>query len=352
MGGARVTPNYSTPSDVLSEALLTNSFKNGLQALQMRNDNAMWQAQHPFESYMANIPGMQKLANQEATLNAANSAILEKASNPGAYAMRQALPQALAADLAQTSGGTAGNAYKQQELANLFGTGLQNSTIGNSALFDANTIQGKALRTQAEQAAQNYLAQNQAPVAGLDPGQLVAAQQASQAGAVQNKNQFLQGVMNTAQGNTQSTSDWINNLMGNTSQSVGAHQQNWQNYQQALYNAAAQNAASQNATTGAVISAAGTIGGAALGGGFGGVLGNALAQGINSASGLNNNSNPFNASSTVENGGPASIGGYYSSPQAAYNAYSTGNSGQGSPMISPSSTPGMYTMSGWRMPGQ
>ena len=271
MGGANVTPNFSAPSDALSEQLLKGAFSTGQTALQGRNANAMWQAQHPLESYMANIPGMQKLANQEATLNAANSAILEKASNPGAYAMRQALPQALAADLAQTSGGTAGNAYKQQELANLFGSGLQNSTIGNSALFDANTLQGKALRTQSEQAAQNYLAQNQAPVAGLDPGQLVAAKQAGQASAVQNRNQFLQGVMNTAQGNAQSTSDWINNLMGNTSQAVGAHQQNWQNYQQALYNAAAQNAASQNAITGAEIGAAGNIAGSAIGAGaFGG----------------------------------------------------------------------------------
>lgn len=285
-GAANVTPNFSAPTDALSQQLLQSAYGAGKSALEGRNANAMWQAEHPFESYMANIPGMQKLANQEATLNAANSAILEKSTNPGAYEMRQALPKALAADLAQTSGGTAGNAYKQQQLANLFGTGLQNSTIGNSALFDANTIQGKALRSQAEQAAQSYLAQNQAPVAGLDPGQLVAAQQASQAGAIQNKNQFLQGVMNTAQGNAQSTSDWINNLMGNTSQAVGAHQQNWQNYQQALYNAAAQNAASQNAITGSYIGAAGNLAGSAIGAGYGGGYGRSYQ-------------NPYGTSSTA-----------------------------------------------------
>ena len=256
-GAANVTPNFSAPTDALSQQLLQSAYGAGKSALEGRNANAMWQAEHPFESYMANIPGMQKLANQEATLNAANSAILEKSTNPGAYEMRQALPKALAADLAQTSGGTAGNAYKQQQLANLFGTGLQNSTIGNSALFDANTIQGKALRSQAEQAAQSYLAQNQAPVAGLDPGQLVAAQQASQAGAIQNKNQFL-----------------------------GAHQQNWQNYQQALYNAAAQNAASQNAITGSYIGAAGNLAGSAIGAGYGGGYGRSYQ-------------NPYGTSSTA-----------------------------------------------------
>jgi len=351
MGGSVNAGSFiSPPSNVLPEQLLTMGQGLGQQTQNLRNQALMWQAQHPTQSYMPNLPGMQKLAEQEAYLNAANSQALEKAMSPDAAALRQALPKQLASDLTAASGVGASSPYTQQNLAQLFGSGMQDSTIGKSAYFDTNTAQGLARKQAAEQAAANYLAQNQAPTAGLDPGALVSAQQAAQAQAVQNANANQANIMGSTQANLQSTSDWINSQMANASQAVGANQQNWQNYQQALLNAAAGNRASQNATTGALVSAAGTIGGAALGGGFGGVLGNALAQGINQGTGLN--SSPFSSSSTVENGGPASIGGYYASPQAAYNAYSTGNAAQGSPMISPASTPGMYTMSGWRMPGQ
>lgn len=274
----------------------------GLQDL--RNQLLQFQAQHPTESYLANIPAMQKMAQEEATLNAANSKILEKTLSPETAAIREQLPKSILEDLQRTSSPDATNAYKQQQMASLFSGGLQNMPIGNAAYADQNTILGQKLRQQAEQAAASYLQQNQAPVAGIDPGALVNAQNASQAQAVQNRNAFLQNMISGAGSGVKSMSDWINTVMGNQSQAVGAHQQNWQNYQQAMYNAAAQNAASQNATTGALLSAAGTIGGAVIGGPVGAAIGGALGSAIgpksapvsNYSSGGNYTSSAFNPS--------------------------------------------------------
>jgi hypothetical protein len=260
------------------EMMLASQMNLGEQTQGLRNQAMMFQARNPMKSYTPDIPGMQELAQQEATLNAANSQALERAMSPDTAALRQALPKQLAQDLAQSSGAGASSPYTQQNLARLFGSGMQDSTIGKSAYFDLNTAEGMARRQQAEQAAQNYLAQNQAPNAGLDPGALVSAQQAARAQAVQNANANRASILGSTQANLQSTSDWINNMMGNESQAINASQQNWQNYQQALYNAAAQNAANQNATTGALIGAAGTIGGAALGGPMGAMIGGSLAK--------------------------------------------------------------------------
>ena len=285
MGGQNINAGQyiNPPSNALPQQLLSMGQGLGQQTQNLRNQALMFQAKNPYQSYMPNIPGMQKLAQQEATINAANSQALEKAMSPDTAALRQALPKQLSADLTAASGVGASSPYTQQNLAQLFGSGMQDSTIGKSAYFDTNTAQGIARKQAAEQAAANYLAQNQAPTAGLDPGALVSAQQAARAQAVQNANANQANIMGSTQANLQSTSDWINSQMANASKAVGASQQNWQNYQQALYNAAAQNAAQNNATTGALIGAAGTLGGAALAGPLGAAAGGALASGANKA---------------------------------------------------------------------
>jgi hypothetical protein len=349
MGGQNVNASQyiQPPSNVLPEQILTMGQQLGSQGLNLQNQNLMWQAKNPTQSYIPNIPGMQKLAQQEAEINAANSQALEKAMSPATAALRQSLPLQLQQDLQMASGSSATSPYRQQDLANLFGSGLQDSTIGKSAYFDVNTVQGLARRQAAEQAVQNYLAQTQAPTAGLDPGALVSAQQAGQAQAVQNRNANLQNVLGGAQANAQSVSNWINSQMANAGGAANAQQQNWQNYQQALYNAAAQNAAQQNAITGSEIGAAGTIGGAVLGSVLAPGVGTALGAGLGEAA-----AGAFSPSSTVQNGGPATVGGYYTSPQAAYSAYSTGNPAQGTPQIAPAPVPGLYTSTGWNMPSR
>jgi len=152
---------------------------------------------------------------------------------------------------------------KTSGLQNYLATGLQDSTVGKSGFFDEATRQGQAM--QAQNIAELQQAIGQAPMAGIDPAQAVAAKQAANSQALQQREAARQGGFGMARTNLQSTTDWINQMMGATSQAVNKQQQEWQNYQQAMIQAAAQNQANQNALLGAGIGAVGTIGGAAIG---------------------------------------------------------------------------------------
>jgi len=155
------------------------------------------------------------------------------------------------------------NWTKTKGLENYLGSGLQDSTVGRSGFFDQATVQGQALREAGARQAQGII--GQAPVVGINPSsgaeqlQGASAQQAKQ--GVAGINAAVQG----AQGQAQSTQDWINQMMGSQAQAVNAHNQNWQNYQQAMYTGAVNNAASDNATQGQMWQTGGALAGAGLG---------------------------------------------------------------------------------------
>jgi hypothetical protein len=64
--------------------------------------------------------------------------------------------------------------------------------------------------------------------------------------------------------NQQGTMDWINQMMGSSSQAVNAHNQNWQNYQQAMIQGAANKDAAMGSYIGSGVGAAATIGAASI----------------------------------------------------------------------------------------
>jgi len=175
------------------------------------------------------------------------------------------------------------NWTKTKGLEHYLGSGLQDSTVGRSGFFDQATAQGQALREAGARQAQGII--GQAPVVGINPSsgaeqlQGASAQQAKQ--GVAGINAAVQG----GQGQAQSTQDWINQMMGSQSQAVNAHNQNWQNYQQAMYQGAVNNAASQNAAQGAMWKQGGQLlgmaGGAAIGS-LGGPMGTMVGAGLGS----------------------------------------------------------------------
>jgi len=149
---------------------------------------------------------------------------------------------------------------KKGGLQNYVQSGLGDSTIGKSGFFDKATAQGQALRAANLQQAQQII--GAAPVAGINPAQAVQAGQAAQAQGMQQRQNYLQSVLGGAQANQQSTTQWINQMMGAQSNMVNANKQDWQNYQQAALNAATNNAASKNASAGAMYQAGGEVAGA------------------------------------------------------------------------------------------
>jgi hypothetical protein len=149
-------------------------------------------------------------------------------------------------------------------LQDYINSGLQDSTIGKSGYFDEATAQGQALRQQALARAAQVI--GQAPTSGLNPS--FGGEELNKARILQNRQGAanIQSAVQGAQGNAQSTLDWINQMMGSQSQMLNANQQNWQNYRQAMYNDAVNQAASNNAASSALFGSAGGILGGALGG--------------------------------------------------------------------------------------
>jgi hypothetical protein len=157
-----------------------------------------------------------------------------------------------------------GNLMKSVLASDIDTTGL-GGTIGRAAMFDAGTEAGRQARLRALALQQGYLAQTPAPVGGLDPATAIQAEMAAKAANLQSMQQFQQNVLASSQRFQQSTSDWINQNLGDLAQANQVAQQNKQNYEQSMYNAAVQNAASQNALTGSYVQAGGAVAGAALG---------------------------------------------------------------------------------------
>lgn len=293
MGGSssQQVPIYSParPDPTLDIAKIKMAQEGGLRALQMQTRLAEQMSQMPVETWTPDIFGSQGAltqAGQIAAINAFKSREAEKQNNPAAAEARQAIFQSALEDVQP-------NAWEKR-MENWARTkGLQNylmrgseGSFGQSAFGDEASAQGEAIRNARLARAQQIIGQQ--PSVGIDPGQAVAALQGAQAQAMQQRAGIRERGFGLAQGMGQSTSDYINQMMGATSQGVAANQAEWRNYQNAMMQQSAQNFAMQqqqaaneqanrNALISAGIGAAGTIAGSALAGPIGGALVGGLA---------------------------------------------------------------------------
>lgn len=284
---ASYSPSYvdsskfiTPPSDQLAIAQLSQQGGLGSQVLANQNQLLKYGAAMPIETWTPDIwgaNGANTQAAQAAALNAFNSKKMEAMSNPAAAAMREQLPQMLKEDASQGYWEKQMNQFnKTHGISQYLGSGMQDSTIGKSAMFDRSTAEGMALRARQEQALQGYLNATPAPIGGIDPSAGIAAQQAAEAQGVQARQNRENSVYQGAQASNQSTLGWLNQMMGSQSNAINAHNQNWQNYQNAMLNSATQNAnmanqanaanaAGTNALIGAGISAIGGMAGSYMG---------------------------------------------------------------------------------------
>ena len=153
---------------------------------------------------------------------------------------------------------------KTKGLAQMMGTGLDmGSTIGRSAMFDQSTAQGRQIALEDMALRQKYLDATQMQ-GGIDPGSLVAAQQAAKGQNQQSLQEWQRGVLSGAQGLGQTAQDAINRSMGNIQSAHTANVADTQNYNNMMNQIMAQNAQSKNAATGSWISAGGAVAGAGL----------------------------------------------------------------------------------------
>ena len=98
---------------------------------------------------------------------------------------------------------------------------------------------------------QAFLQANPAPVGGIDPGALVAGQQATKDANTGTMNAFQAQNLQNAFGMGQSYSDFVNKMMGETLSANQAEQANLRSYQEQLINNLLGNANSTNAANAA-----------------------------------------------------------------------------------------------------
>jgi hypothetical protein len=245
--------------------------------MQMKNQELLGNAQFlkqismtPLETWTPDIfssNGAMTQAGQIAAINAFKSKDLEKKINPEAASAREQMYHQAAEMSAPNYWEKQMNEWaKTKGLQNQLQSGLQDGTIGKSAFFDQATGQGQAFKLANQAAIQQII--GNAPTAGIDPGQAIAAQNAAQAQGMQERGAFNQAILggagslgNAVGGNIQSISDAASQLMGASSQAVNAHNKNWQNWFDAVRTGQAEGAAGKNASSSSMIGA----GGAALG---------------------------------------------------------------------------------------
>jgi len=148
---------------------------------------------------------------------------------------------------------------KKSALQQYLQSGLQDSTVGKSALYDAGTEQGQKFRERELAGVEQSLGAR--PMAGIDPAQATQIAPTQSAAALQQRDAIRQGGFAGAMSNQQSTTDWINQMMGSSSQLVNKNEEDWHNYKQAVMTQGATNAASKNAQTGSYITAGATTAG-------------------------------------------------------------------------------------------
>ena len=254
----------STPDTKLPAAQLALQSDLGRLQLQQRDRMLGLASKMPLESWTPDIwgeSGMQSKAGQIAAINAFKSKQFEEMANPGMAALREQLPKVLLEDVR-------GDSWKKQMdewarttgLTKMLASGLQDSTVGKSALFDDATIQGQAFKQAQMQRAKDLLAASPAPQVGLDVGSILGAEQSAEAQGVQQREQARNAMLAQAQGAAQGTTDWINKMIASANTAAEGNRADWQNYQQAMLNAAQQKANARNALIAAGISAAGQIG--------------------------------------------------------------------------------------------
>jgi len=219
------------------------------------------------KAYSSQAPIMQsfdatKTSQQAAEFgmdNLQRSKEFERLLNPEIAQMREELGSKVAeATNLDATKSWMNNWAVKKGLTSGFGT---DSLIGRSAVFDQATEAGRQARLQNLAIQQGYLAQTPAPIGGLDPASIIAAEQAAKAQNLASMQQFQGNVMQGAQQLNQSTTDWINSNLGQLQKISQSEQESKRNYEQMMLQNAQQNAASANAQQGQMIGA----GGAAIG---------------------------------------------------------------------------------------
>lgn len=238
----------------------------GGQYLQNQTDLLKMASQMPPPMQTFDTAKVSKQAAELGVENIIRSRELERLTDPDAARMRSEMGSRVAELSNMEAVQRGANEWaKKQGLMSGYGTGIGAGTIGRAAMFDTSTEAGRQARLRALALQQGYLAQTPAPVGGLDPATAIEAEMAAKAANLQAMQQFQQNVITGGQRLQQSTSDFINQNLGELVQANQTAAQNKRAYEEAMYKAALKKAEGENQMRGQMIGAGGAVAGAALG---------------------------------------------------------------------------------------
>ena len=269
MGGAKTVnaQQYISKRDPSRDIAIATAMQSAQQQ-QMQNQAEMLNA------YAKMTPDMQSYDASMQSQRAAELGLenifrqreLEEITNSEAQAFRQRQSQEIQ-DL--TDKQNVENYMKEymrtQGLPSQYATGLGDSTIGRSAMFDRALAAKQSYEENLAAQRQAYLASQQAPVGGLSPETSIAGKQAAQAQNLASMEAYKQGMLGNVGQFGQTGFQSAMNQFANLGGIQQANQQSQMRYQQAMLENQAQNLASQRAMTGAWIGAAGNVASSAIG---------------------------------------------------------------------------------------
>ncbi len=266
MGGAKAnTSGIKRPEDAPMYQIIAAKQGVGQQYLQNQAQLLQMYSQMPPATQAFDSGQVSKEASELGIENTIRSREFERLTDPSASRMRGEMGSRVAELTSmEATQRSMDELAKKQGLTSGYSSGAA-GTIRASGMYDAGTEAGRQARLRNLALQQGYLAQTPAPIGGLDPATAIEAEMAAKAANLQAMQQFQQNVITGGQRLQQSTSDFINQNLGELSQANQTAAQNKRAYEEALYKAAVQTAASQNAMSGQMIGAGGAVAGAALG---------------------------------------------------------------------------------------
>jgi hypothetical protein len=264
MGGKTYTPEIQQPRPDLNMKMASDANKGmyGGLASQARFLELTSQLK-PIEQTF-DPSAVSKQAFEEGIKNSNRARQFEESIDPATARMRAGMGETIEKLTSPESWqDKIGQWARTKGLERMMGTGIDlGSTIGKSAMFDKSTAQGRQIALDDLVLRQKYLDSTQMQ-GGIDPGSLVAAQQAVKSQNLQGLQDWQRGLLSGAQGLGQTAQDAINRSMGNIQSAHTANVADTQNYNNMLNQIRAQNAQSKNAAMGSWIGAGGAVAGAA-----------------------------------------------------------------------------------------
>jgi hypothetical protein len=287
MGGSPATipakPDFSV--DALKVGL---EGEQGRARLAQEMKQLGYAANAPLETFTPDVwgpSGLQTQAAQIAAINAFASKKNEQETNPSVAAIRERLPKMIEEDLSEDAWKKRMQSWAKDAGITLgVKTGLGDSTVARSALFDASTEEGDRIRKERKAEAAQFLASNPLQNVGLDAGSLLSANQSALQNAMTQRNSFRDAMFGRVGQANQATSDWLNKMGDTMSRASDSYKQSWDNYAQGMAKAAEQKAAARSKMIGTVAQIGGTalgsmVGMPMLGSVVGGLVGAAAGTG-------------------------------------------------------------------------